>query len=515
MQFHVLLLTLFLCSVYTKEQFHFVHVPKSGGSTVTTYLRQYANCHPPGFCCTAPGLPVGICNETRLCDAIIGCTRHEPHINLLQDPKYHSVLSLRDPLQRAISGFLYPYHHGSHKLFRTFIQDKRYQNVAVKMLNGISPYDAVTISAEHTETALKRLKQFEFIIIAEAMNESILDMFNKLPGHKVPHTLPNARVNNEASSRHVDPGDVQLFNQLNRPDIELYQHAISIFCETEQLPLICERVHGSSLINIEAKLTNIKSILQLRQKSHSIPVPDPLPWVPPATWNHESSCRDAHFYHFPGHYKPKRDAAVTAYFKDTKPFPALSSEVIIAFPWATKKPSESLAERIYKFHDYPYINYLEGETVFTRWWSKVGPLMDLLRTSRLKRYKYIVVHDASDVLLMNAPTDIVERFEAYDCDILMGTTDADWPPDSELHAFERDVAPWSRHHAHITAGMFMARISTLLTYMEDLERESKSFKGSFNDQRHWRRLHGRAYPRVKADSLCKIFVRTDEFIDSV
>jgi len=505
-----MLLHLFLLSLVwglpVKADFHFVHVPKSGGSTVTTYLRQYEGCQPPGFCCTAPGFPVGVCNETRLCEAVVGCTRHEPHISLLNDDSYRSVLSLRDPLQRALSGFLYPHHHGSHSLFSSFVRDLRYQNVAVKMLNGMGPYDNERVTEQHVDTALQRLHQFDFIMLAEAMQKCIRFMFIQLPGSKQPHFFSDARVNTEKRKYSLDPQDRDLFNQLNKPDLLLYQTAVDLACTRQHVCI--DRV-----AHVDSALKERLSQLRAQVKSHHTR----QTWTPPVDWNSQLGCRDAYFYHFPGRYKSKLDPAVRTYFKNTQPFPPLDPEVVLAFPYVGSKPDKSLAERMYKHHSYPYINYLEGEARFVRWWSKVGPLMELLRSRRhnIHSYKYIVVHDASDVLLMNPPTDIVQRFEAYDTDILMGTTDADWPHEHQLQYFENKVAPWSRHHAHITAGMFMARVHPLLDYMFDLELESRNQTGMFNDQRHWRRLHARAYPNVKADSFCRIFVRADEFIDSV
>ena len=505
-----------LFTVYASPKgftFHFVHVPKAGGSTVTSYLRQYVDCQPPGFCCTAPGLPIGICNQTRLCAAVIGCTRHEPHIDLLKDSNYYSVINIRDPLQRAISGFNYPYHHGSHKQFITFVRDSQYQNVVVKMLNGFTAYSSTKMEAKHIDTALRRLQQFDFIVMSEIMKESITDLYNTLPGGKRPHFLPDARVHvDEVPRKEATMEEILEFRTLNHADILLYEAATTEYCKRLPTASICVS-SSTSLNKLRADSDKLREILEkhTRERNEHSTIPSILSWRPPESW-YGGSCKNAYFYHFPGHYKPKRDAAVKKYFSEAKAFPPLSKDVIIAFPYASSNPEDSLAERIYKQLGYPYINYLQGETVFTRWWSKVGPLMDVLRTGRITQ-KYIVVHDASDVVLMTPPLHIIEYFEAYDCDILMGTTDADWPPEKQLFQFEAAVAPWSKHHAHITAGMFMARTSTLLAYMEDLEQESKGFPGAFNDQRHWRRLHQRTYPRVKTDSMCKIFVRTDEFMN--
>lgn len=489
-----LLLIFLFALVSADERFHFVHIPKSGGSTLTIYLRQYADCQPPGFCCTAPGLPVGICNETRLCEAVVGCTRHEPHIELLKDSSYHSVLSLRDPLQRAVSGFFYPYHHGSHTTFESYTRDPSYQNVAVKMLNGVAPYSSPPMGQKQLDRAISRLQQFEFIIFAEAMREGVSDMFSKLPGDRRPRFFSDARVG--SNSRHnITEQQQQLFNELNQPDIKLYQQAVMLYCKTR----------GGTNFCLHNRLSGIRSKLDAMQFHIE------LQWQPPPQWT-DVSCKDAYFHHFPGRYKPQRDAIVEKYFNSVQSFPALPDDVLIAFPYVSESQKPSLAERVYSFHNYTYINYLQGETEFERWWSKVGPLMDLLKAGVKQRY--IVVHDASDVLLMHPPTQLIQYFEAYSCDILMGTTDADWPPEPSLARFERLVAPWSKHHAHITAGMFMARTDKLLAHMEALVEESKSQSGMFNDQRHWRRLHRHVYPLVKADSMCRIFTRHDQFMNA-
>lgn len=477
-------------------KFHFVHVPKSGGSSVTIYLRQYVGCEPPGFCCTAPGLPAGVCNETRLCADVIGCTRHEPRIHLLHDSSSYSVISVREPLQRAVSAFNYPGHHDSHTHFSPFIRDRRYQNVATKMLNGLHPYANTSITAAQLRTALSRITAFDAIIISEALRECITALFRSLPGNKLPRFFPDARVSPiTATTEQLSASDVSLFRSLNDADLQLYDAAVREVCRRQPLSLCAHRISDK--------------LIQLRNRSRQFPK-----WQPPEEWI-GGSCKDAYFLHFPGHYKHKLSAAVSSYFKQQHSFEPLPEDVIIAFPYIGQ--SEALAARVYDSLGYPYINYLRDAAVFQRWWSKVGPLMQLLRSGNITA-RYVVVHDASDVLLVNSPTHIIDYFNAYDCDILMGTTGADWPPYPELASFESSVAPWSRHHAHITAGMFMARTDRLLAHMEDLQQDWQSRKKPgqmFNDQLYWRRLHQRAYPAIKADSMCKIFARCDEHLNSI
>ena len=103
--------------------FHFVHVPKCGGTTFTTILRRascrlltlYSTAHslppsPPADCCTNPGYCE---NPNRLCASVSGCQNHLPQLTLLPPPTSptRAVTMLRDPVARVVSAWFYRCHN--------------------------------------------------------------------------------------------------------------------------------------------------------------------------------------------------------------------------------------------------------------------------------------------------------------------------------------------------------------------------------------------------------------------
>ena len=115
-------------------------------------------------------------------------------------------------------------------------------------------------------------------------------------------------------------------------------------------------------------------------------------------------------------------------------------------------------------------------------------------------------------MLVEYPWNLVERFEYYECDFIMGNTLADWPADIVTATFESTVAPWSHQHAHGSAGWHMARVKEGLAILEeaaDIYYRLEAARQGFDDQRELRKLHMLHYPRMKVDTLALLMSRAD------
>ena len=98
-----------------------------------------------------------------------------------------------------------------------------------------------------------------------------------------------------------------------------------------------------------------------------------------------------------------------------------------------------------------------------------------------------------------------------------------------ISEFEESVAPWSAHHHHLSSGGLMMRLSEAPRYLREwsqtYEREYSAFKSThgpeelanyvWHDQMGMREMHKEFYPKIKVDSLCKIFTRWDETLDEL
>lgn len=143
------------------------------------------------------------------------------------------------------------------------------------------------------------------------------------------------------------------------------------------------------------------------------------------------------------------------------------------------------------------------------WWAKIGPLMDLLKSGNFT-HKYIVMSDADDMFPLTSNfTGLVDAFETYDADMVLGSTNANWPTMPDIEAFEDAVAPWAgRWGSAHGQSSYMARAGPLLKLLEEIEYPpTKRQLSLFDDQLALRLLHFRHYPRVKVDTLRKLFRR--------
>ena len=81
--------------------FHFIHIPKCGGTSMTSVLRQIACAVKETKnkdCCTNPGF----CDwwAHRRCSAIKGCTDHFPHTKYIFINNIPSITLFREPVSR-------------------------------------------------------------------------------------------------------------------------------------------------------------------------------------------------------------------------------------------------------------------------------------------------------------------------------------------------------------------------------------------------------------------------------
>ena len=196
-----------------------------------------------------------------------------------------------------------------------------------------------------------------------------------------------------------------------------------------------------------------------------------------------------------------------------------------------KKREHRLIERSYSLcSESCHYYHIAQEYTPWDWFGKIGPMKQLILSDHFKQqqFEFIVLTDADDQTLIRSPHDIVPRFLSYDCDILLAGEATSYPKwmKHESH-LENILSPWSKHHQHLNAGGMMARVDCILPYLEFMERDynetgikyakeiEESGKHKWRDQTCWRQMALKYYPKIKIDSLSKIWSRVDIYINDL
>ena len=209
-------------STYQWRQIHFVHIPKAAGTAMGQALRALVcqlnadrgafeekrglNCclNRSTFCdlggkCSTPG-----------CSAIVNCELcecwHTPKIKHLGEMP--SITMVRNPVERAISGFLFRGHspnwdrfnvrpefskhpgQGRRYTYDEYLDDLfEYHNPITRMIAYDSfPYANITITTKDMNLAKDRLSKFSFVGIQEAFEASVRLLLYKF-NTTVPETV--------------------------------------------------------------------------------------------------------------------------------------------------------------------------------------------------------------------------------------------------------------------------------------------------------------------------------------
>jgi hypothetical protein len=234
---------------------------------------------------------------------------------------------------------------------------------------------------------------------------------------------------------------------------------------------------------------------------------------------------DTLFYHCP-HGQPENGINLNTKFE----FHALSRRILsnpnnkkysfpksIAIVTYNNRQHSSLIEKCYD--TYGVIPYFVLAKKYTPWdWlGKIKSVLDFLSSPSAEKYEYVLATDASDVLLINSPTDIIERFSSYDAEIVFCNTVANWPPNDTYNNFELSKYYSTPFHAHLSAGGYFGKKEFILKYLKEIIDAHNNqatwafFNGRFDDQQSWRHLHQKYYPKLKIDNKSLIFKRFDNF----
>jgi hypothetical protein len=226
----------------------FVHIPKTGGRTLSTALRYK---HPSGFLRLSdkferPEKLQEIPLEDRRAAQVIsghisyGVHRYVPqeceYITILREPvarvisRYNHVLSRRDAILGDPQHWLHRFVRSGMD-FEKFIQagvDPRLDNGQTRVISGRSLGDEqVSLGREALEDAKRNLEKFLVVGLTERFDESFI-LVRRALGWK----LPMYETDNVSTRRMSEPPTqavIELIRERNELDLELYEYARELF----------------------------------------------------------------------------------------------------------------------------------------------------------------------------------------------------------------------------------------------------------------------------------------------
>jgi len=251
------------------KRFHFVHPPKSGGTTfglvvvaaaceVNKQFRSSLDCcvKPADWCAEN-------CSPEPDCKAIYGCTlcdcHHIPRMHRLHDATW-SVTIIRHPMTRYISGYFYRAHSPNWDRFNIrpgyFLKDPtypfrfsfddylgmpEYHNILIKMFaRDAFPYFNATLTEADYQLSRQRLSHFLVVGINEAYDASV-QLLLSLTGVELRDDqihLPYAMTSTYSkdheefkSQLRRDPVLTKRIRTANEMDVRLFEWGVAVFCE--------------------------------------------------------------------------------------------------------------------------------------------------------------------------------------------------------------------------------------------------------------------------------------------
>lgn len=259
-KYKVLLPSLQVLDIYSKKEtgamdIHFIHVPKCGGTSMTSILRKVAcsiDSNRNQDCCTNPGF----CDwhAMRRCASIKGCTSHFPNRPWIFKDKLPSIAVLREPTSRLLSAFYYRGHSPNNDFFQVrpyfkdirdgklpkvmfpeYIEMPEYQNIITRMFGADSfPYKNVTITDKVFEAAVDALDHMFFIAIQEVYDISVKVMLREfnmthldIPIEKERDQSVSKKVTEEKMAIKSNATLMSRVRENNKYDVRLYSLAVS------------------------------------------------------------------------------------------------------------------------------------------------------------------------------------------------------------------------------------------------------------------------------------------------
>jgi hypothetical protein len=134
---------------------------------------------------------------------------------------------------------------------------------------------------------------------------------------------------------------------------------------------------------------------------------------------------------------------------------------------------------------------------------KVIGLLKYLEDNILGKYEYVIFLDATDTNFISSPTDIIEKFEKFNCSVLLGAEYGLWPHTDFNHLY--DNKPKFTDKFYLNSGTYIGYTDKIIFHLKDII-ENKYRQGN-DDQGRWA-IQYLMNDDIKIDQECKIFFST-------
>ncbi|WP_421752653.1 sulfotransferase family 2 domain-containing protein [Croceimicrobium sp.] len=216
----------------------FLHLPKTGGSTLVNILHQHYGLEQSAL--------IAGDDKVALADAIqAGIPFIHGHFSaklLKAAPNYYKATMLREASDRVISRYVHLAHSKEERLqkefasyssFEDFLQSTYADNWQVRMLSG--QWHEGHVNEESYLKAVDQLYDFDWVATADQMAKAALDLSLKLGFESYYHPHLNTRASQELwqelNAKYRDS-----IADLNRFDAQLVVEARAIFNRNKKLP---------------------------------------------------------------------------------------------------------------------------------------------------------------------------------------------------------------------------------------------------------------------------------------
>lgn len=135
--------------------------------------------------------------------------------------------------------------------------------------------------------------------------------------------------------------------------------------------------------------------------------------------------------------------------------------------------------------------------------NKVIGLLGYIEKNIVGKYDYILFLDATDTNFLSSPEEIIKKFKAFDCSVLLGAEYGLWPPTNYIHLYENK--PKHSDKFYLNSGTYIGYTDKIIYHLKDII--EKKYQEGIDDQGRWS-IQYLLNDDIKIDQECKIFFST-------